>query len=322
MPYYSNICMKVFSGSNNIVLAYNELHHCTSAGIHCDKCNDTTFHENLIYGNTWWTASATSGIVFANSAGTGTNIMNGNIVYGNRNYLPFFVMSYIEHFGSGTDDYGLAEMSSIVDGQGVYITRNTDFEGTFILSNNIAFDNGINGLVVHKSTHENVMNIVEGNLIFNNGRTSQAWENRQTAGGLTVNSGDYKSYQSLFKNIVTVGEGDVPYQCFGECENLAGSADNLFCGGSPSNKFANQDVFVEMDEATCSSNKFLNRLTKLKLPPSCMWQCPQYTPFVTDECVEPPNPCDQDAPLCGEDCYTKFGMWNKAFLFEEEEDEM
>ena len=44
----------------------------------------------------------------------------------------------------------------IVDGSGVYITRNVDYEGTFDLTNNVAYDNGINGLVVHKTTHVNV----------------------------------------------------------------------------------------------------------------------------------------------------------------------
>lgn len=46
---------------------------------------------NLVYGNTWWTSSAPSGIVFAESLGTGINEMNGNVVYGNRNFMPFFM---------------------------------------------------------------------------------------------------------------------------------------------------------------------------------------------------------------------------------------
>lgn len=188
-PYYTNVCLKV-QVSSDLLFDNLELHHCTSAGLHCDQCDNTTISNNLVYGNTWWTTTATSGIVFANSQGTGTNSMIGNVVYGNRNFLPFFVTTYIEHFGSGVENYGLWNMASIVDGQGVYITRNTDYEGEFFLRDNIAFDNGINGLVVHKSTHENVYTEVENNRVFDNGRSDLALEGRQQAGGLTVNSGD------------------------------------------------------------------------------------------------------------------------------------
>lgn len=110
--------------------------------------------------------------------------MSYNAVYGNRNYMPFFIKTQQAHGGSNVENYGLWNMMTIVDGQGVYITRNSDYEGIFTLKGNIAFDNGINGLVVHKSTHENVTTTVEDNRVFENGQTSKAIEGRQTAGGL------------------------------------------------------------------------------------------------------------------------------------------
>jgi hypothetical protein len=55
----------------------------------------------------------------------------------------------------------------------VYITRNQNYEGTFYLTDNTCFDNGINGLVVHKTNHDNVAVFVERNHIFDNGRTTR-----------------------------------------------------------------------------------------------------------------------------------------------------
>ena len=63
-------------------------------------------------------------------------------------------------------------MYSVVDGQGVYITRNLDYTGYFLLKDNIAYDNGINGVVVHKSTNTAVTVEVDGNIVFDNGATS------------------------------------------------------------------------------------------------------------------------------------------------------
>ena len=95
-------------------------------------------------------------IVFAESHGKGYNVIDGNIVYGNRNFMPFFLAGILEHFGSGVKDYGLWNQKVVVDGSGVYITRNVDYQGTFELNNNICYEYCINGLVKHKTTHENV----------------------------------------------------------------------------------------------------------------------------------------------------------------------
>ena len=102
-------------------------------------------------------------------------------------------------------------MYSVVDGQGVYLTRNLDYEGSFSMVDNIAFDNGINGVVVHKTTHANVNVTVEGNVVFDNGATKVDIESRQIAGGLTINSGDYTSTQYLGHNVVTAQDSDVSY---------------------------------------------------------------------------------------------------------------
>ena len=49
-------------------------------------------------------------------------------------------------------DYGTENQTYIIDGSGVYVTRNENYEyGRFEMSYNRASGNGINGLVVHKT---------------------------------------------------------------------------------------------------------------------------------------------------------------------------
>ena len=157
----------------DVTVTENAIHHTPSSGIRCDQCDDVMIRANLVYGTAWWTTTGTSAIVFAEALGTGENSINSNVVYGNRNCLPFYQTESVEHFGAGSvENYGKHNQNRIVDGSGVYITRNVDYEGTFNLKNNIAYDNGINGLVVHKTTHPDVTVNVMNNRIFDNGRTT------------------------------------------------------------------------------------------------------------------------------------------------------
>ena len=82
------------------------------------------------------------------------------------------------HFGAGVEHYGEWNQNRIVDGSGIYLTRNLDYEGTFELRGNVAYDNGINGLVVHKTTNPKVTVNVKYNVIFDNGQTTKDIEGR------------------------------------------------------------------------------------------------------------------------------------------------
>ena len=69
---------------------------------------------------------------------------------------------------------------------GVYVTRNKDkyLHGQMWLNYNKAFNNGINGLVVHKTDRVQVI----GNVIWDNGKVPKTEpENRQAYAGLTLN---------------------------------------------------------------------------------------------------------------------------------------
>ena len=67
--------------------------------------------------------------------------------------------------------YGSSNQTFIIDGSGVYITRNDHqhFHGWYLLSTNECHHNGINGVVVHKTDRA----IVEHNLLYDNGQVSK-----------------------------------------------------------------------------------------------------------------------------------------------------
>lgn len=66
-------------------------------------------------------------------------------------------------------DYGRWNQSVITDGSGIVFTRNNDYQGRVVIEDNLAFDNGINGVVVQKTNEADVR--VDNNRIFDNGKT-------------------------------------------------------------------------------------------------------------------------------------------------------
>ena len=145
----------------------------------------------------------------------------------------------------------------------MYITRNYDYTGKFHLTHNLCYDNGINGLVVHKSHNA----YVEGNVVFGNGRVSKDIEGRQDAGGIVIHTSTGATFKN---NIVTSAiEGDFAYQCFGGTCDHKDEGGNLAC---PSSTRVNK-VFtgvVKADECSKSNNKLTDYV-------STMAADPQYT---------------------------------------------
>ena len=99
--------------------------------------------------------------------------------------------------------YGKASQDYIIDGQGVYVTRNSNtyHYGQFELSDNIAFKNGINGLVFHRTNRGSV----KRNIVYDNGVVPRldkpepvvedwhagcAGKSRQPFSGLVVNNAE------------------------------------------------------------------------------------------------------------------------------------
>ena len=77
--------------------------------------------------------------------------------------------------------YGSKDQTFIIDGSGVYVTRNGNYlKGRFEMSYNKAYENGINGLVVHKTNRARVV----GNILWDNGKVSRnPPESRQSYAG-------------------------------------------------------------------------------------------------------------------------------------------
>eukprot|EP00929_Paragymnodinium_shiwhaense_P006059 TRINITY_DN10887_c0_g2_i1.p1 TRINITY_DN10887_c0_g2~~TRINITY_DN10887_c0_g2_i1.p1 ORF type:complete len:587 (-),score=93.54 TRINITY_DN10887_c0_g2_i1:652-2310(-) len=240
LSYYSGIGIHIGTTSSNIreaTVKACRVHHCPGSGIRADRADDVLIEDNVVYDNVWWTPSAMSGIVFAESQGDGINMLRGNAVYGNRNFMPFYLDDLAKVTGGSqvTKTYAKWNQSYIIDGSGLYLTRNQDYQGSIILDGNVAFDNGINGLVVHKTNHANVSVDVIDNVIFDNGKTTRDVEGRQNAGGLVINSGN--DVMLTGNKVWTSVQADFTYQCYGSCVVDSDSKNNEHCVGKLSSSY-------------------------------------------------------------------------------------
>lgn len=94
---------------------------------------------------------------------------------------------------------------------------------------------------------------VEGNQVFDNGRTFSTWEGRQNAGGVVINSGGstIDATATFVDNLVSSSDSpDRTYQCFGSCSMSTESSGNTACGGSPNSAY-NDEYFD--DSVDCDS---------------------------------------------------------------------
>jgi parallel beta-helix repeat protein len=108
------------------------------------------------------------------------------IPYYNANYDdPAYLEENQMHVAR--ENYGSSLQTFIIDGSGVYISRNSAsyLYGRYELSGNVAYRNGINGLVVHKTDRC----LVRDNVLYDNGQVSRdAPASRQNYAGLTLNN--------------------------------------------------------------------------------------------------------------------------------------
>ena len=302
--YYNGQGFDVAS-STNLSFSHLSIHHCPSAAIHVQESTDILFDSNLVFGNTWWTTSATSAIAFAecegdsgacrasrrrrrrSSSSSSYYTVTNNVVYANRNFIPFYMASAVNDSGSGTPNYGTWGQNYIIDGHGIYTTRSPAYSGAFAIENNTIFDCGINGLSIQKTTNAAV--VVSRNRIFDNGRTFTTWEGRQNAGGAVVNSGSktVTSDVTMVSNLVSANAlPDRTYQCYGACALTAASAGNTACGGAPASAFRD-NAFAQTN---CTQQSADLQALRALYPSSQMPHCPQYTPFREAkgyDCVEP-----------------------------------
>ena len=138
-------------------------------------------------------------------------VIRGNVVFGNQNRVPYYNEKYDDpaylaekQMHVARPGYGSVNQTFIIDGSGVYITRNSQsyLHGWYLLTRNTCFGNGLNGVVVHK-THRA---IVTHNVIYDNGQTPKdPPESRQPYAGLVLNSA---LNVTLGNNSVTTSDAD------------------------------------------------------------------------------------------------------------------
>ena len=218
--------------SHHIEVLNNVVMDACGTGIRVNQGDYITIQGNTVSNSTGCTASASSALVIAQA----TNVDDvdtvkitilGNKVFDNRNRVPFFAPN---GFPPGAHppfpSYGTAESTYIIDGSGIYLTRNSQFysHGKFLIANNVAYGNGINGLVVHYTDPV----ILKNNTIANNG-TVPLTAHRQRNSGLTIN---HSQDIEIVNNRVQVNvAGDAAIRFFGDVSGINASG-NQYAGGS------------------------------------------------------------------------------------------
>lgn len=165
-----------YGAHHHIIIRNNIVHDTPGSGIRFNDSDHITIENNTVYNTTWWTSSASSAVVYAETiafseADNGTDIkmiMRGNLVYNNWNRIPFYVTQLPDNSGNTNPNYGTADYNSIVDGQGLYVTRSDpNYNGTFLFENNVCVNNGKNGINFDNSLAASV--IIRNNTLYFNG---------------------------------------------------------------------------------------------------------------------------------------------------------
>ena len=164
-----------YGAHHHIIIRNNSVHDTPGSAIRFNDSDHITIEYNEVYNATWWTSSASSAIVYAETiAIDGDNttaikmIMRGNVVYNNWNRIPFFVTQLPDNSGNTNPNYGTATYNNILDGQGIYVTRSDpEYYGTFLFENNLCVNNGKNGINFDNSLGASA--IYQNNTLYYNG---------------------------------------------------------------------------------------------------------------------------------------------------------
>ena len=165
-----------YGAHHHIIIRNNIVHDTPGSAIRFNDSDHITIEHNEVYNSTWWTSSASSAVVFAETIAASESdngndvkmIMRGNTVYNNWNRIPFYVTQLPDNSGNTNPNYGTASYNSILDGQGLYVTRSDpDYNGTFLIENNLCVNNGKNGINFDNSLGASA--IIQNNTIFFNG---------------------------------------------------------------------------------------------------------------------------------------------------------
>ena len=268
--YFSGRGVAIWAGSY-IYIHDMKVHHCPASGIRVNRGDYITIADSKVYSNTWWSSAAESAIVLAQSISVDTQNtikmrLTNNLVYDNINKIPYYNPNYAWDYSPiGNEDcssysaceqeliegcpwecrYGKKTQDYIIDGMGVYVTRNSDtyLYGQMELSDNVAYGNGINGVVFHRTDR----GVVRRNTVYDNGVVPrfeyeeplmEDWmvnlsKSRQSYSGIVLNSAEGVRLWS--NNVSARYESDYAFNAVEDGGNsppsLAGGGNNRVCKG-------------------------------------------------------------------------------------------
>jgi hypothetical protein len=255
---------------HHIIIRNNVVHDTPGSGIRFNDSDHITIENNTVYNTTWWTSSASSAVVFAETIAISEEdntdeikmIIRGNTVYNNWNRIPFYMSSFPDNAQPPNGNYGNAGYSTILDGQGLYVTRSDpNYNGTFLFENNLCVNNGKNGINFDRSNASSAL--IRNNTIYFNGAhdlvqdISVSVEGNPRHGGQKVAGikANYVNNVTVVNNIVETRFGN--YSAL-ELFNVEGSRfvnNNIFVNGSiswgennPSNMIDVSPEFVNPTE--------------------------------------------------------------------------
>jgi len=287
--YFTGRGIAIWAGSY-IYIHDLKVHHCPASGIRVNKGDYITIADSEVYSNTWWSSSAESAIVLAESVSVDTNTwikmrLTNNLVYDNINKIPYYNPNYAWDYSPiGNEDcssysaceqelvegcpwecrYGKKTQDYIIDGMGVYVTRNSDtyLYGQMELSDNVAYGNGINGVVFHRTDR----GVVKRNTVYDNGvvprleyeeAVMEDWmvnlsKSRQSYSGIVLNSAEEVKLWS--NNVSARYETDYAFNTVEDGgatpPPLSAGGNNRVCKGIVSPELASV-VSEETDASVC-----------------------------------------------------------------------
>lgn len=213
---------------HHLIIRKNTVYGLPGGGILSNGSDYVRIEQNVVYENAYYSPNAGSGISFYRSKAiddkTDTKMwIRNNIVYKNENKVP--------RWYSSSDP----AQRFISDGNGIIIDDSlgeageTPYNGTFLIQNNLVYDNGGRGINIFESANV----IARYNTLYHNGRTTDENENDKSELGIGRSNNI-----EFYSNIFGVRDDREPL-LFYSSEDITFSK-NLFNGG-------NTDLGVTID---------------------------------------------------------------------------
>ncbi|MGL4612181.1 MAG: right-handed parallel beta-helix repeat-containing protein [Trueperaceae bacterium] len=160
------------SKPHHLIIRNNTVFNHPGSGIASNGSDYVRIEDNIVYNNSYYSAYATSGVSFYQSrdidSSTGQKMfIRRNTIYKNENKVPFWYSNASDPSKrSMTDGNGII-IDDAINEQTFISGGGSPYKGTFLIENNLVYDNGGRGINVYSS--QNV--VARNNTLYRNGRT-------------------------------------------------------------------------------------------------------------------------------------------------------